>query len=348
MKKLLISLVFISVFLMISCGDSNTGDTGNTGNTGDTGNSGNTGNTGNTGDTGNDSDSVDTGDTGNTGADMDLDDTGNTADDSDTDTEDTGDTADDSDSGNSGNTGTPEGMVSVPAGSFQMGCNKAVDDQCGSNESPYHEVTLSAYKIDKYEVTTGDYQKCVDAGDCNNDNGDEPHYSICNLETIDRNDHPMNCVSWYGAKAYCEWAGKRLPTEAEWEKAARGTDGRTYPWGNTPEASCDHAVINDENAGGQGCGEGGTMPVGSKPLGISPYGAYDMIGNVWEWTNDWYEHDYYETTPSENPAGPESGVSRVLRGGSWSYDFVVYFRASLRVDLNPDRRFYSFGFRCAK
>ncbi len=318
MKKIIFVIIVFSVIVLVSCGktsvnSNNNGDTGNTGNTGDTGDTGDTGNTG------------DTGDTGNTG--------------------------------DSGNTGNPDtgAMVSVPAGSFQMGCNEAVDDQCDSDESPYHAVTLSAYKIDKYEVTSGEYQKCVDAGDCNNDNGDEPHYLeysealYCNFGATGKGDHPMNCVSWYGAKAYCAWAGKRLPTEAEWEKAARGTEGAKYPWGNEPEVSCEYAIMCDSETETSGCGTDSTWVVGSKEKGKSPYGTYDMIGNVWEWTNDWYGSYYYETAPSENPAGPESGVSRVLRGGSWS-DIGDYgdLRASNRLKYDPDNRDGSFGFRCAK
>ncbi|HNW83628.1 MAG TPA: formylglycine-generating enzyme family protein [bacterium] len=265
------------------------------------------------------------------------------------------------DTGDTGNTGNPDtgAMVSVPAGSFQMGCNEAVDDQCDSDESPYHEMTLSAYKIDKYEVTAGEYQKCVDAGDCNNSNESEPHYYTttddpsCNLGATGKGDHPMQCVSWYGAKAYCEWKGLRLPTEAEWEKAARGTEGAKYPWGNEPEVSCEYAImapyIAETDEYDNGCGTDSTWVVGSKEKGKSPYGAYDMIGNVWEWTNDWYGETYYETTPSENPAGPESGGNRVLRGGSWSNssDYNL-LRASSRASTTPDSWNTYYGFRCAK
>ncbi|MGI6394683.1 MAG: formylglycine-generating enzyme family protein [bacterium] len=263
---------------------------------------------------------------------------------------DTADTGNTGDTANSGNTGNPDtgAMVSVPAGKFWMGCNEEVDDECYSDEHPYHEVTLSAYKIDKYQVTAGEYQKCVDAGNCNNDNSSEPHYrdygSSCNLGAEDKSNHPMNCVSWYGAKAYCEWAGKRLPTEAEWEKAARGTEGAKYPWGNE-KASCKHAVMDD---GGDGCGLDSTWAVGSKPKGVSPYGCYDMIGNVWEWVNDWYDSDYYETSPSENPKGPESGSSRVLRGGSWFNYGGDILRASDRYYGNPGSWTSYDGFRCAK
>ncbi|HNT28125.1 MAG TPA: formylglycine-generating enzyme family protein, partial [bacterium] len=129
--------------------------------------------------------------------------------------------------------GTSPEMVDIPAGDFQMGCNEAVDYQCYENESPYHAITLGAYKIGKYEVTVGEYQQCVTNGACNN-SGDHLHYytntdsGYCNLGAEGKGNHPMNCVTWYGAKAYCEWIGGRLPTEAEWELAARGTDERLY------------------------------------------------------------------------------------------------------------------------
>ncbi|HNT27901.1 MAG TPA: SUMF1/EgtB/PvdO family nonheme iron enzyme, partial [bacterium] len=125
-------------------------------------------------------------------------------------------------------------------------------------------------------------------------------------------------------------------------------DGRKYPWGNTPEASCDYAVMDDSNAGGNGCGTDGTMPVGSKPNGVSPYGAYDMIGNVWEWVNDWYASDYYASSPTNDPTGPETGANRVLRGGAWNRYSDINLRASYR-NLDPPEYYYLDyrGFRCA-
>ncbi|HPS31548.1 MAG TPA: SUMF1/EgtB/PvdO family nonheme iron enzyme [bacterium] len=352
MRKILISTLIVMLSVIISC-ESNSRvilefekpDSGNTGSVDDTGN---TTNDIDNGDTENTGDSGDTGNSGDTEISDDTEDNGNTADDSDV------------DAGDTGNTGPDEigEMVSVPAGSFMMGCNEAVDDECWSNELPYHEVTLSAYKIDKYEVTAGEYQECVAAGDCS-----EAHYddSTCYIydgnswvqgiapDSFREKNKPVVCVEWSQAAAYCKWAGKRLPTEAEWEKAARGTEGAKYPWGNEPKVSCDYAVMSDSNAGGDGCGTGGTMTVGSIEKGKSPYGAYDMIGNVWEWTNDWYGETYYKTAPSENPAGPEYGDYRVSRGGSWLYSFdTILLRTSIRYYHIPDYWLINYGFRCAK
>lgn len=248
-------------------------------------------------------------------------------------------------------------MVDIPAGKFWMGCNEIKDYDCLIVEFPYHEVFLPAYKIDKYEVTVSQYLSCVEAGKCNNDDKEKPHYVeksdglYCMLGTGGSR-YPVNCISWYGAKAYCEWVGKRLPTEAEWEKAARGTDGRTYPWGSGG-ASCFQAVIFEEiydngpDTTGCGCGSGGPWAVGSKPDGVSPYGVYDMSGNVYEWCSDWYDGDYYSFSPSDNPTGPKSGKSRVVRGGYWCSE-EESVRASYRDGGSPDIRLDINGFRCAK
>jgi formylglycine-generating enzyme required for sulfatase activity len=150
-------------------------------------------------------------------------------------------------------------------------------------------------------------------------------------------DHPVMEVSWYGAQAYCQWVGGSLPTEAQWEKAARGPDRRTYPWGEG--ISCDLANY-------AGC-VGGTTTVGSYPRGASPYGALDLAGNVWEWVLDWYSETFYGISPYENPQGPSTGDYRVLRGGGW--DLVDwYLRTSHRSGDNPDATYYSLGFRCAR
>ena len=193
-----------------------------------------------------------------------------------------------------------DGVV-IPEGSFMMGCNEAVDDDCLSDEYPYHEVFLDGYYIDRTEVTQEAFKDCVDTGVCN--------MPDCNWDPSGTPDHPVVCIDWYDAKTYCEWAGKRLPTEAEWEKAARGTDGRKYPWGNE-SPTCDLVV-------GDNCTEDVQSVCSRSPVGDSPYGLCDMTGNVWEWVADWYDSDYYETSPTDNPQGPISGYSWVERGGSF-------------------------------
>jgi len=239
----------------------------------------------------------------------------------------------------------------VQAGAFWMGCNEAVDDDCSDFENPYHQVTLDGFFIDTYEVTAGQYKACVDAGACSYNGPSSAdslwgHYRTYNNG---RDEHPINYVSWAEAQAYCAWLEKTLPTEAQWEKASRGTEGLKYPWGNSPEASCTHAVMYGD--GVPGCGENGTWAVGSKPLGVSPYGAHDMIGNVWEWTADWYSSGYYSQTPDDgwvNPLGPDSGESRVLRGGSWDYLITGDFRSSNRRSTTPSDRVSNLGFRCSE
>jgi formylglycine-generating enzyme required for sulfatase activity len=244
---------------------------------------------------------------------------------------------------------TPHGeMCLVPKGPFWMGCNEAVDDECStlSNEKPYHKVGLSEFKIDKYLVTVKDYSDCVGSSACTAaTTGAE-----CNWGISGRDNHPINCVDWNQAKAFCEWASKRLPTEAEWEKAARGPDGLKYPWGNSPKVSCEYAVMADPNAGGPGCGSGGTMPVGSKPKGASPYGVEDMIGNVFEWVADWMSSTYYQSSPSQDPMGPTSGTERVNRGGAYGITSSNSYalRASVRNSHPPTYGSNSgYGFRCA-
>jgi len=239
----------------------------------------------------------------------------------------------------------PEGtkggpMILIPAGEFMMGCNEAVDPQCSGDEKPYHRVYLDAYYMDKHEVTVAEYRKCVNAGGCK----DPVTGQYCNWGQSGREGHPINCVDWNQAQDYCSWAGKRLPTEAEWEKAARGTDGRKYPWGNET-ANCQYAVMDD---GGSGCGRNSTWPVCSKPQGNSPYGLCDMAGNVWEWVQDWYDENYYQGSPANNPKGPSSELSRVLRGGSWGLSHPEYLRASFRFRIEPTFWFYNYGFRCVR
>ncbi len=232
----------------------------------------------------------------------------------------------------------PGDMVEVPAGEFTMGSTAGDPD-----EVPVHTVYLDAFWIDRAEVTVDAYHECVDAGVCKQGNSS----TSCNWNKSDRGDNPVNCVTWKQAHDYCEWRGARLPSEAEWEKAARGTDARTYPWGEAAP-SCDLAVMWDAAVGGFGCDQNRTQPGGSRPAGASPYGAVDMIGNVREWVNDWYGATYYAESPSANPAGPETGTYRVLRGGSWFVDDPGELRASFRYGTNPGFSLIDDGFRCAR
>ena len=227
------------------------------------------------------------------------------------------------------------------------------DGEGDSNEHPQHTVYLDDYYIDKYEVTNARYQACVDAGSCNAPRESSSYTRDRYFRNPEYADYPVIQVTWFQAEAFCAWEGGRLPTEAEWEKAARGTDGRMYPWGNEFDGSklnyCDanckfgwrDAAYND--------GYADTAPVGSYPSGASPYGVMDMAGNVWEWVNDWYGEDYYSQSPSTNPQGPETGTFRVVRGGSW-FNYVVGYdaRSTFRYNDSPDDWDNGYGFRCVR
>lgn len=270
------------------------------------------------------------------------------------------------------------GVASIPAGKFLRGqslCRKVVvdlppwaatrplaepelkgvkgrviattdtsDPRCDA--SPAAEVVLDAFGIDTRKVTVGAYRKCVHAGVCSaarahgvevagpysNAGGVigrripfEPHEQ-CNWRSNGNDDRPMNCVSWYEAQAYCTWVGKKLPSEAEWEKAARGTDGRLFPWGNAPRASSECK---------------GTSPAADSER--SPYGVYDMVGEMAEWASDWYQRDYYRKRVRDNPAGPQTGDSKVIRGQCAWYGAWITERNS----LCPSCRATFVGFRCA-
>jgi formylglycine-generating enzyme required for sulfatase activity len=254
-------------------------------------------------------------------------------------------------------------MVYVPAGEFEMGSTEAqfqeaveqcVDagnerDDCEGwlgDEKPAHTVSLDGFWIDKYEVTNAQFAAFL------NEEGNQEEGGVTWLELdsdhclIEESggefqpksgyaDHPVVDVSWYGAKAYAEWVGGRLPTEAEWEYAARGPEGRIYPWGDE-EPTCDLAQY-------VGC-SGDTVPVDSLPNGASWCGALNMAGNVWEWVADWYDGDYYARSPLENPGGPEDGGYRVFRGGAFSHN-ARHVRCASRNGGHPHHRYLDGGFR---
>jgi len=233
-------------------------------------------------------------------------------------------------------------MVLVPAGPFPMGVPKG-DRDGGRDEYPRHEVYLDAYYIDKFEVTNGRYLEFVRAtGHRPPQNVKDPSRNLWQGGLIPESiaDRPVINVDWYDADAYCKWAGKHLPTEAEWEKAARGTDDRRFPWGNV-EPTHKHLNYNQRWQG-----EKTLMPVGSYVAGKSPFGAYDMAGNVWEWVADWYDPLYYEQSPERNPKGPELGTHKVLRSSGWEVETPLV-RSVTRVKSDPLNRNHSTGFRCA-
>lgn len=237
-----------------------------------------------------------------------------------------------------------QAMVFVPGGRFKMGCEQAKDSFCPSgNDEKLHEVIVDSFHIDKYEVTFKRYQKCIDAGNCGNlAEGGALNFGWPGVEN-----YPVNGVTWLEAKKFCEWEGRRLPTEAEWERAARGDDERIYPWGNQAP-SCDRTVMDKKGAGFLGCGTGTTMDVGSKPKGASPYGAHDMAGNLWEWVADWYDKDYYASSALNNPKGPSSGTHKVARGGDFFTRTGYEVRSSGRFFYEPSDYSIAIGFRCAK
>jgi iron(II)-dependent oxidoreductase len=239
-------------------------------------------------------------------------------------------------------------MVTVPAGWFLMGSDPKVDRAAGPQELPQHRVYLDAFEIDRYEVSNVEYLRFVLATGATWPRfwREEPF-----PEKMAR--HPVINVSWAEADAYCKWAGKRLPTEAEWEKAARGEDGRIFPWGS------ESAGLTRANFGRTGL----SGPVRDRPErlllypplisvdkyenAVSPYGLHQTIGNVAEWVADWYDPDYYKVAPDRNPQGPATGTQKAFRGGGWM-DSTTTMRVAMRNGTDPTTKINWLGFRCAK
>jgi len=242
--------------------------------------------------------------------------------------------------------------VHIPDGSFEMGCdpNNNIGITCEHefsimnllSELPQHKVMLSAFTIDKFEVTNYEYSLCVSAGICNPPRSVSSNSRRHYYDTSDYANFPVIYVSWYQASTFCIWAGGRLPSEAEWEKAARGSlDTRVFPWGNN-EPNCSKVNYYD---GEKSC-LGDTSKVGKLQLGNSYYGVSDLSGNVAEWINDWFSNKYYSISPEIDPRGPENGIDKVIRGGSWSDDYFR-IRVTYRAFSNPDSSGDTVGFRCA-
>lgn len=225
--------------------------------------------------------------------------------------------------------------VRIVGGHFGMGANGL---EAYPDERPVHDVMVRTFEIARSEVTVGQYKKCVRAGACTEPATDQQ----CNWGESGRDDHPVNCVDFDQASAYAKWVGGRLPTEAEWEFAARGGASQKWPWGDKP-ATCKEAVISD---GGDGCGKARTWPVCSKKDGNTPSGLCDMSGNVIEWVQDNY-HDSYEKAPSDGSAWLGKEAHRMSRGGSW-YSESRLTRATVRFHYDPRRRLSTVGFRVAR
>jgi len=240
------------------------------------------------------------------------------------------------------------GMAWVQAGSFWMGCNEPAG-RGRPREKPYHVVYLDGYFMDRHEVTVAGYRRCVEASWCDKPL-DSSVLKYYNWGFKDRDHHPVNGVNWYQASAYCEWAGKRLCSEAEWEKGARGIDGREYPWGSEMPSNgyvvIDHGVDFSEDGRGWPV-LSATAPVCSRPAGNSPYDLCDLAGNVWEWVGDWFTEEYYKTSPTHNPVGPRKGSRKVIRGGRF-FRIGFSLRACSRSFLSPEKQFVYLGFRCCK
>ena len=225
-----------------------------------------------------------------------------------------------------------EDMVTIPAGPFVRGTQAG-----GFDEQPERSIHLESFAIDRYEITNGQYQTFVSA--TNHRHPGPPSRYAKNMVRMRGINQPVVYVSWEDADAYCRWKGKRLPTEAEWEKAMRGTDGRLWPWGNVPNLNAANWARVDD-------GFEATAPVGSLKHDVSPYGIVDGAGNVMEWVADWYAEDSYRDPTDKNPLGPEHGLFKVMRGGAYT-STGSDIRITSRSKMVPDFRDETIGFRCA-
>jgi len=242
--------------------------------------------------------------------------------------------------------------IAVPAGPFQMGCSKG-DTKCAEDEGKAGGITVNvpAFVIDRNEVTVSNYRRCMVAGQCQRPK-DHKRNQYCNLDASERENHPINCVDWSNAAAYCQWVGARLPFEAEWEKAARAGTTTVYPWGNN--VNCKQAILDDGITQGSvkgepdGCGEDRSWPIHSRPA--NPLGLFDMHGNIGEWTANWYSGKALtEFYAKGNLKGAQEGKQRVIKGGSWDEN-IPNLRSSFRNVKPPvsgDDVYGSVGFRCA-
>jgi eukaryotic-like serine/threonine-protein kinase len=264
----------------------------------------------------------------------------------------------------------PEGMVLIPAGQFFMGSDAK---EAMPNQKPSHNVSLNGFCMDLYEVTAKQYKDCSSVGKCRRGTpevewdkitpSDKKTYSaLCTLSDPEKADHPVNCVNWEMASTYCKNNDRRLPTEAEWEYATRGPDGRNYPWGD------EAPTAQHLNACGTEClawakqnkvaqqfpgalyqaddGFATTAPVGKFPAGRSRFGPYDVVGNVWEWVADW--EGTYQAGDQKNPTGPDTGQKRIIRGGAWNGSFPEWLHPAFRYAQDPKSQSHGVGFRCAR
>lgn len=234
-------------------------------------------------------------------------------------------------------------LADVPGGAFEMGCGASATE-CDP-DNPGHMVTVSPFRIEITEVTVAAYESCVAEGACTPNDDSIPG---CNAGMAVA-EHPINCVTWQQAVDYCTWKGRRLPTEAEWEFAARGTGNFVYPWGDAA-ASCTHAHMASAvgDMGDYGCMTGTTATVGSYPNGAGPYGMVDMAGNVEEWIADYYDSGYYDESPATDPQGPAEGFDRGHRGGDLLEASPANLRTFERRKANPDFAVPERGFRCVE